>query len=135
MKKIFTSSRFYYFLFLFFFTLICLRGFRKNISDKSFTKNQPDPKFRFNSYRIYEHVPGFHEGDGKKDWITIDKQGFRRSEDVAKTKPQKTFRVFLLEAALQRMEFLLQHHILWFIYTKDETIDAYLEKKLKSASS
>ncbi len=82
--------------------------------------------FRFNSYRIYEHVPGFHEGDGKKDWIIINRQGFRRAADVTKEKQQDTFRVFLMGGSAAHG----QGNPLVHIY-QDQTIDAYLERKLK----
>ena len=53
-----------YVLFLTVFTLGCVeigaRYYLGHVLQKA-----SDNKFRFNHYRVYEHVPGFHEGDGK----------------------------------------------------------------------
>src|SRR6266513_576463 len=95
MKKILTRKNLCYFLYLFVFTLIALEIFGRVYQSKVLHISSK-PRFRFNSYRIYEHVPGFHEGDGKKDWIIINRQGFRRAADVTKEKQQDTFRVFLM---------------------------------------
>lgn len=82
--------------------------------------------------RIYEHVPNFKEGDENGYWIEINKQGFRRSSDVAMLKPKKTLRIFLMGASAAHgisssAPFPIRH-----IYNK-ETIDAFLEKLLKNA--
>ena len=125
MKKILTRENLYYFLFLFVFILIALEIFGRVYLSKVLQKSS-EQKFRFNSYRIYEHVPGFHEGDGKKDWIIINRQGFRRAADVTKEKQQDTFRVFLMGGSAAHG----QGNPLVHIY-QDQTIDAYLERKLK----
>ncbi len=125
MKKILTRKNLYYFLYLFVFTLITLEIFGRVYYSKVLQKSS-EHMFRFNSYRIYEHVPGFHEGDGKKDWIIINRQGFRRAADVTKEKQQDTFRVFLMGGSAAHG----QGNPLVHMY-QDQTIDAYLERKLK----
>jgi len=125
MKKILTRKNLYYFLYLFVFTLITLEIFGRVYYSKVLHKSS-EHMFRFNSYRIYEHVPGFHEGDGKKDWIILNRQGFRRAADVTKEKQQDTFRVFLMGGSAAHG----QGNPLVHIY-QDQTIDAYLERKLK----
>ena len=129
MKKILTRTNLYYFLFLFVFTLVVLEIFGRVYLSKVLQKSL-EQKFRFNSYRIYEHVPGFHEGDGKKDWIIINRQGFRRAADVTKEK-QNTFRVFLMGgSAAHGVSSYAPWYPIVHIY-EDQTIDAYLERKLK----
>ena len=125
MKKILTRKNLYYFLYLFLFFLIALEVFGRVYYSKVLQKSS-EHMFRFNSYRIWEHVPGFHEGDGKKDWIIIDRQGFRRTADVTKEKPQNTFRVFLMGGSAAHGEGNPIVHVY-----QDQTIDAYLERKLK----
>jgi len=128
MKKLLTRTNLYYFLFLFVFTLITLE-----ISGRVYylvLQRSSQRKFRFNSYRIYEHVPGFHEGDGKKDWIIINRQGFRRAADVTKQKQQNTFRVFLMGGSAAHGVSSAAPYPIVHIY-EDQTIDAYLERKLK----
>src|SRR5947207_11184103 len=90
-----TRKNLSYFLFLFVFTLAALEIFGRVYLSRVLQKSSEE-KFRFNSYRAFEHVPGFHEGDGKKDWIIINKEGFRRAADVLTEKQQNTFRVFLM---------------------------------------
>src|SRR6266487_500608 len=129
MKKILTRQNLYYFLFLFVFTLIALEIFGRVYLSKVLQKSS-EQKFRFNSYRIYEHVPGFHEGNGKKDWIIINRQGFRRAADVTKKKQQNTFRVFLMGGSAAHGISSGAPYPVVHIY-EDQTIDAYLERKLK----
>ncbi|HYT44411.1 MAG TPA: SGNH/GDSL hydrolase family protein [Methylomirabilota bacterium] len=129
MKKILTRENLYYFLFLFVFILIALEIFGRVYLSKVLQKSS-EQKFRFNSYRIYEHVPGFHEGDGKKDWIIINRQGFRRAADVTKKKQQNTFRVFLMGGSAAHGISSAAPYPLVHI-DEDQTIDAYLERKLK----
>jgi len=86
-------------------------------------------KFRFNYYRVYEHIPGFHEGDKNGDWIVINRNGFRRTKDVSIKKPPHTYRVFFLGGSAahgvsSRAPYPIRH-----IYS-NETVDAYLEKEL-----
>src|SRR5438477_2280856 len=128
MKKILTRTKLYYFLFLFVFTLVVLEIFGRVYLSKVLQKSL-EQKFRFNSYRIYEHVPGFHEGDGKKEWIIINRQGFRRAADVTKEK-QNTFRVFLMGGSVAHGISSSAPYPIVHIY-EDQTIDAYLESKLK----
>jgi hypothetical protein len=125
MKKILTRNNLYYFLYLFVFFLITLEIFGRVYYSKVLQKSS-EHMFRFNSYRIWEHVPGFHEGDGKKDWIIINRQGFRRTADVTQEKQQNTFRVFLMGGSAAHGEGNPIVHIY-----EDQTIDAYLERKLK----
>ena len=86
-------------------------------------------KFRFNSYRVYEHQPGFREGKDGKDWIVINSNGFRRTKDVSKIKPKNTFRAFLLGGSTAHGISSAPPYPIRHIYP-DETIDAYLEKML-----
>lgn len=95
-------------------------------------QKSPDKKFRFNSYRVYEHVPGFREGDGEKDWIVINQQGFRRNEDVMKPKPEGTFRAFFLGGSAAAGVSSAPPYPIEHVYM-DETIDAHLEAMLKKA--
>jgi lysophospholipase L1-like esterase len=129
MKKILTRTNLYYFLYLFVFTLITLEIFGRVYYSKVLQKSS-EHMFRFNSYRIYEHVPGFHEGDGKKDWDIINRQGFRRAADVTKEKQQDTFRVFLMGGSAAHGASTTRPFPVVHIY-QDQTIDAYLERKLK----
>jgi hypothetical protein len=129
MKKILTRTNLYYFLFLFVFTLITLEIFGRVYYSRVLQKSS-EHKYRFNSYRIYEHVPGFHEGDGKKDWIIINRQGFRRAADVTKEKQLDTFRVFLMGGSAAHGNSIGPPYPSVHIY-QDQTIDAYLERKLK----
>jgi len=129
MKKILTRKNLCYFLFLFVVTLIALEIFGRVYLSKVLQKSS-EQKFRFNSYRVYELVPGFHEGDGKKDWIIINRQGFRRAADVTKEKQQDTFRVFLMGGSAAHGISSGAPYPLVHIY-EDQTIDAYLERKLK----
>lgn len=90
-------------------------------------EKSPHPKFRFNSYRVYEHNPGFKEG---KDYrMVINDNGFRRSENVSKSKPVNTFRVFLLGGSAAHgisssAPYPIRH------ISNSETIDACLERIL-----
>lgn len=118
-------------LFLFFISILLLlcsemiaRVYMENVLHKSSSR-----KFRFNSYRIYEHQPGFREGDSDKDWIVINNNGFRRAEDVSRIKPEKTFRAFLLGGSAAHGISSASPYPIRHIY-QDETIDAYLEKML-----
>ncbi len=89
-----------------------------------------EPKFQFDSYRIYAHRPGFREGDGTHDWIVINAQGFRRNEDVPREKRANTVRVFLMgSSAAHGMSSAAPYPIVHI--QMDETIDHYLEKNLQ----
>jgi len=117
-----------YYLFLLVFTValveIGARYYLSNVLQKS-----SDNKFRFNSYRVYEHVPGFREGDGERDWIVINGQGFRRSEEVALKKPAGTRRVFFLGGSAAHGITSAAPYPVVHIY-QDETVDAHLERML-----
>ena len=89
-----------------------------------------DKKFRFSSYLIYEHVPNFREGDGEKDWIILNSQGFRREEDVSKDKPEDVFRAFLLGGSAAHGISSAAPYPIEHVYM-DETIDAHLERMLE----
>jgi lysophospholipase L1-like esterase len=94
-------------------------------------KKSNKPKFQFDSYRLYAHIPNFREGDGKKDWIQINGQGFRRSTEVTKTKDESTFRVFLMGGSAAHGISSAPPYPLVHIYM-NETVDFYLEQKLKA---
>jgi|SRR6185312_11907918 len=130
LKKLWDKINFKYVLFLTIFTLAILeigcRIYMSRVLQKS-----ANPKFCFDSYRIYKHVPNFHEGDGKRDWIVIDAQGFRRTTDVSLRKPAHTFRVFLLGGSAAHGISSAAPYPIKHLYP-DETIDAYLEKELKA---
>jgi hypothetical protein len=98
-----------------------------NIYLHYFLQKSSRQKFHFDSYRIYAHRPNFREGDGNRDWIVINGQGFRRTKDVPKKKPQKTFRAFLLGGSAAHGISSAAPYPIRHIYP-DETIDAYLEK-------
>lgn len=128
MKKICTCKNLLYLIFLCAVILICSEVFGRIYLEKVLEKS-PQRKFRFNYYRVYEHFPGFKEGKDGKYWIVINKNGFRRTEDVSKIKPENTFRAFFLGGSAAHGTssgpgFPLRH-----IYP-DETVDAYLEKML-----
>src|SRR5262249_36699736 len=88
----------------------------------------------FNYYRVYEHIPGFREGDKNGDWIVIDKNGFRRTTDVAIKKPPNTYRIFLMGGSAAHGVSSREPYPMRHIY-QNETIDAYLEKKLNQKFS
>ncbi|MBK7946279.1 MAG: SGNH/GDSL hydrolase family protein [Flavobacteriales bacterium] len=124
-------GRIAYFLFLSVFTIalveIGARWYLSNVLQKS-----SENKFRFNSYRVYEHVPGFREGDGERDWIEINGQGFRRSQEVSIAKPAGTKRVFFLGGSAAHGITSAAPYPVVHIY-QDETVDAHLERMLKEA--
>lgn len=129
LARIFTKKNLVWFLFMLLFTATCFelggRYYLKNILHKS-----PDQKFRFNSYRIYEHVPGYKESDGQKTIIEINAQGFRRSTEVSLEKPKNTYRIFLMGgSAAHGISSSAPYPIVHLL--QNETIDAQLEKLLK----
>lgn len=130
LKKIFSKGNLMYALFLFVFIVICLEIFGRIYLGVILHKSSK-PKFQFSYTRIYEHIPGFREGDGKRDWIVINNQGFRRTEDVSKEKPANTVRIFLLGGSAAHGISSAAPYPIVHIYP-DETIDAWLEKNLKS---
>lgn len=87
-------------------------------------------KFQFDSYRIYANRPSFREGDGDKDWIIHNQQGFRRSEAVSKEKPESLKRIFLMGGSAAAGISSSQPYPIRHIYN-NETIDAYLEAMLE----
>lgn len=127
--NIFSRIDFKYVIFIFVFVLICLEVFGR-IYLVHVLKKSTKPKFQFDSYRIYSHIPHFTEGDGKKNWIEINGQGFRRSEEVIKVKPKNTYRVFLLGGSAAHGISTAPPYPLVHIYM-DETIDFYLEKLIR----
>ena len=88
-----------------------------------------EKKFRFNYYTVYEHIPGFREGDEKGDWIVINRNGFRRTNDVSKNKPKNTYRIFFLGGSAAHGVSSRKPYPIRHIYPT-ETVDAYLEMKL-----
>jgi hypothetical protein len=129
MKKVFTRSNVLWFIYISIFTIIALEIFGRIYLTKVLKKSS-NPKFQFDSYRIYSHIPGFHEGDGKRDWIVMNNDGFRRTTDVSKAKPGNTFRAFLLGGSAAHGISTAAPYPIRHIYP-DETIDAWLEKELK----
>jgi lysophospholipase L1-like esterase len=89
-----------------------------------------EPKFQFDSYRIFAQRPGFREGDGKRDWIVINEQGFRRSLDVPRTKQANTVRVFLMGGSAAAGTSSAPPYPVRQVHM-DETIDYYLEHQLQ----
>ena len=120
-----------YVLFLTVFTLGCVeigaRYYLGHVLQKA-----SDNKFRFNHYRVYEHVPGFHEGDGKEDWIVINANGFRRREDVPMKKPAGTTRVFFLGGSAAHGISSASPYPIVHV-RMEETVDAHLERMLKTS--
>jgi lysophospholipase L1-like esterase len=129
-KKIFNKGNLLYALFLLVFLIVCLEIFGRIYLGVILQKSSK-PKFRFSYNRIYEHIPGFREGDGKRDWIVINQQGFRRTEEVSMEKPSNTIRIFLLGGSAAHGISSAPPYPVVHIYP-DETIDAWLEKYLKS---
>lgn len=124
-------GRWGYYLFLVTFTIalveIGARWYLGHVLQKSSSN-----KFRFNSYRVYEHVPGFREGDGERDWIIINGQGFRRDEEVQLKKPPGTKRIFFLGGSAAHGISSSAPYPVVHIY-QDQTVDAQLERMLKEA--
>ncbi len=130
MKNYFASINWRYLLFISLFLLICLEIFGR-VYLSLVLKKSSKPKFQFDSYRLYSHIPNFKEGDGKKDWIVINGQGFRRESEVTKAKPTNTFRVFLMGGSAAHGISSAPPYPLVHIYM-NETVDFYLEQKLKA---
>jgi len=118
-----------------FLSIVCLtalelagRWYLTRVLDKGTQR-----KFRFNSYRVYEHVPGYREGpqpDGSYR-MTINGQGFRRRTEVERTKPAGVYRIFLLGGSAAHgvsstKPFPVKH------LSDTETIDAVLERTLNT---
>lgn len=122
MKKIFTV------VIIGIFILACAEIIGRLYLGKVLEKST-ERKFRFDYYRVYEHEPGFKEGKDGKDWIVINSNGFRRTEDISRVKPENTFRAFLLGGSAAHGISSAPPYPLRHIYS-DQTIDAYLEKML-----
>jgi hypothetical protein len=129
-KKIFTRNNILYFLFITVFLIVCLEIFGR-IYLTTVLKKSVKPKFQFDSYRIYAHIPNFKEGDGKRDWIVINGQGFRRTTEVLKEKPANTIRIFLMGGSAAHGISSAPPYPLRHIYP-NETIDSWLENLLKT---
>lgn len=88
-------------------------------------------KYRFNSYRVYEHVPGYREGEQPDGTyrMTINGQGFRRRSEVERRKPAGVYRIFLMGGSaahgVSSAAPFPVHHL-----NDVETIDAVLEQLL-----
>lgn len=128
MRKYPNLKKLFYSVFIGIIVLICVEAIASIYLTKVMEKSTKR-KFRFNSYRVYEHQPGFREGKGGKDWIVINSNGFRRTSAVSKAKPKNTFRAFLLGGSAAHGISSAPPYPLRHIYP-DETIDAYLEKML-----
>lgn len=120
-----------YILFLLVFTTVCVelgaRYYLGHVLHKA-----SENKFRFNSYRVYEHVPGYQERAGDRVRMAINANGFRRSEDVPLAKPPGTLRVFFLGGSAAHgissaAPYPVEH------VDQTETVDAHLERLLKDA--
>ena len=129
MKKLLVWINWKYVLLLSVLIIVCLEIFGRVYLSVVLEKS-PSLKFQFDPFRIYAHVPYFHEGHGKKAWIVINGQGFRRSTDVAKTKTPNTFRIFLMGGSAAHGISTAPPYPLVHIYM-DQTIDFYLEQKLR----
>jgi hypothetical protein len=129
-RKYLSGIDYKYLIFIFLFIIICLEIFGR-IYLVHILKKSTKPKFQFDSYRIYSHKPNFREGDGEKDWIQINGQGFRRSTEVSKNKSTETYRIFLMGGSAAHGISTGPPYPLVHIYM-DETIDYYLEQKLRS---
>ncbi len=121
-----------YILFLLVFTAVCVelgaRYYLGNVLHKA-----SENKFRFNSYRVYEHVPGYRESEGGRVRMAINANGFRRSEDVPREKPAGTLRVFFLGgSAAHGISSAAPYPVVNVDQT--ETVDAHLERLLKQAA-
>lgn len=126
--QIFNKKNVFWLVFIIFFIIISAEIFGRvylKILHKSV-----DPKFQFDYYRIYSLRPNFKEGDGKKNWIEVNAQGFRRSEDVVKKKPEKTFRVFLMGGSAAHGASSADPYPIQHLYN-EETVDAYIEKMMQ----
>lgn len=122
--------RYAYPLFILLFTIVAgelaARWYLTHVMEKSSQK-----KFRFSYYRVYEHVPGYREvklEDGNYR-MTINTGGFRRRTDVALSKPDSVYRIFLMGGSAAHgvsssKPFPVRH------LADDETIDAVLERSL-----
>ncbi|WP_436515254.1 SGNH/GDSL hydrolase family protein [Ekhidna sp. To15] len=121
-----------YVFYLLIFTLIAFELIARFYLGQVLQKSS-DKKFQFNSYRIFEHVPGFTEGDENGEWIKINKQGFRESEDYPKEKPSNTYRIFLLGGSAAHGISSAAPYPIRHIYP-DETIDSFLEGILNERS-
>jgi hypothetical protein len=89
------------------------------------------PLYRFNSYRVYEHIPGYREGEAGRDWIVINNQGFRRTTDTQTVKPPHTFRVILMGGSAAYGISSQNPYPIAHLYP-EQTIDANLEQMLKT---
>ncbi|MBS1938726.1 MAG: hypothetical protein JSS84_13045 [Bacteroidetes bacterium] len=128
MGRIFTRGNVLYVLFLLLILILAAelgaRWYLSNVLQKS-----TERKFQFDSYRLYGHVPGFQEKDEKGVRLSINRQGFRRTSDLAIPKPAGTYRIFLMGASAAHgissaNPFPVGH------VRDNETIDAHLEKLL-----
>ncbi|MCC6384556.1 MAG: SGNH/GDSL hydrolase family protein [Bacteroidia bacterium] len=129
LKQIFSKGNLLYALFIFIFLIVCLEIFGRIYLTQILHKSTK-PKFRFSYTRIFEHIPGFKEGDGKRDWIVINNQGFRRATDIPVQKPANTIRIFFMGGSAAHGISSAAPYPIRHIYM-DETVDAWLEKYLK----
>lgn len=128
MNRWVTLKKLFYLTFISIIILICLE-ILANIYLSKVMEKSTKQKFRFNSYRVYEHCPGFREGNNDRDWIVINRNGFRRTEEVLRTKAKNTFRAFLLGGSAAHGISSVPPYPVRHIQ-QDETIDACLEKML-----
>ncbi len=120
-----------YILFLLVFTVACVelgaRYYLGHVLHKA-----SENKFRFNSYRVYEHVPGYREVEGDHVRMAINSNGFRRSQDVPLKKPAGTVRIFFLGgSAAHGISSAAPYPVVHV--DQDETVDAHLERILAGA--
>jgi hypothetical protein len=124
--------RFAYPLFIVLFTLFVVevagRWYLVTVLGKGTEK-----KYRFSSFRVYEHVPGYLEGklDDGTYRMTINRQGFRRRTEVERKKPDGVYRIFLMGGSAAHgvssaPPFPVRH------LADTETIDAVLERLLNA---
>lgn len=120
-----------YILFLLVFTVACVelgaRYYLGHVLHKA-----SENKFRFNSYRVYEHVPGYEEREGDHVRMAINANGFRRSSDVPQVKPPGTVRIFFLGgSAAHGISSAAPYPVVHVDQT--ETVDAHLERLLNQS--
>jgi len=86
--------------------------------------------YEFDDYKNVHPTPNFHNSKG----IHHNAQGFRRDQDISKTKAPNTYRIFLMGGStaygLQSLSKFGQEK--YSVIRNDETIDHYLEQYLRA---
>ncbi|MBL7965028.1 MAG: SGNH/GDSL hydrolase family protein [Flavobacteriales bacterium] len=96
-------------------------------------EKSPANKFRFNPYRVYEHVPGFSEDDRDGQVrMAINGSGFRRAREVLHEKPEGVCRIFLMGGSAAHGTSSAAPYPIRHV-RNEETVDACLERMLLEA--